>query len=334
MLKVEVELTTRCQASCPMCSRNINGGISNPHLIDNEWTIEEFITVFTNEFLNSVSAITFCGVFGDPLICSDIKEIVSYLKDKDNELIIHTNGSLRTVEWWKDFAKVMPKNHKIIFGVDGLADTHKYHRIGTDFDKIIDNIDAFIEAGGIAQVQFLEFDHNKHQYEKLHKLFTDMNVYFFRQHTNRFRNRFHNVVDKNGTILYHLKPTKKSEIESFKDSDMPLAITASVAKSVCCASLELDSVYIDSEKRIWPCCETASIEYSAIRLNEPEYNKILPTLKKQIKQIKKELGTISVIEKPALEILSDNYWNIWKKHWHSNTSLLCKLVCGKSLDIS
>jgi hypothetical protein len=56
--------------------------------------------------------------------------------------------------------------------------------------------------------------------------------------------------------------------------------------------------------------------------------------KKQNKQIQKELGTISVLEKPALEILSNEYWQIWHRNWYSNTSLLCKLVCGKTLDAS
>ena len=27
---VQVEITNRCQASCPMCPRNIHGGIENP----------------------------------------------------------------------------------------------------------------------------------------------------------------------------------------------------------------------------------------------------------------------------------------------------------------
>lgn len=333
MYNVEVELTTACQASCPMCSRNINGGLANPHLRSNEWSYEEFTKVFTLDFLEHINIITFCGVFGDPLICKDVKPIVNYLKEHNKELIIHTNGSVRTAEWWADFATNMPSNSRIIFGVDGLADTHKFYRIGTDFDKIIDNIRSFVSAGGHAQVQFLEFDHNKHQFSKIHKMFEDMNVHVFKVNTDRFRNRFHNVVDTDGTILYHLKPSAKSEMESFKDSDLPLSITASVGKPVCCASLESDSIYIDSEKRLWPCCETASIEYTAIRLNEPEFNKILPTLKKQTKHIQQELGTISLLEKAALDILTEEYWAVWNKHWKNNTSLLCKLVCGKFLDI-
>lgn len=334
MLNVEVELTTDCQASCPMCARNINGGMPNPHLKSTTWTYDEFVQVFSDEFLDQISVITFCGVFGDPLICKDIVPIVSYLKTKNKTLIIHTNGSLRSIQWWEDFAKVLPADHKIIFGVDGLEDTHKYYRIGTDFNKIISNITAFSNAGGMAQVQFLEFEHNKHQFNKLHKMFSDMNIHIFKIHTDRFRNKAHNVVNKNSNIIYQLKPTKRSELNSFNDSDLLLAVAASTIKSVCCSSLDLNSVYIDSEKRLWPCCETASTEYNSIQLNEPEFNKILPTLKTQIKQIQTELGTISLLEKTASEILTDEYWAVWNKHWKNNTSLLCSLVCGKTLGTS
>lgn len=333
MLKVEIELTTECQASCPMCARNINSGMPNPHLEKAEWSYDDFIKAFDDRFLNRIETITFCGVFGDPLICKDVQQIVAYLKEKDIELIIHTNGSIRSVQWWAEFAKVMPTAHRVIFGVDGLVDTHHFYRVGTNFNKIVDNIKSFTNAGGIAQVQFLEFDHNKHQYEELCRFFNSINVQVYRVHSNRFRNQVHNVVDKTGTILYQLKPSKKSELNSYNDSDLPLAITASVGKPICCASLDLNSVYVDSKKQIWPCCETATIEYTPIRLNQPEFNKTLPILKSQIKQIQLQLGTISLLEKPALDILSEDYWNVWNKHWKNNTSLLCKLVCSKFLDV-
>ena len=40
--EVHLELTSKCQASCPMCPRNIQGGIVNPWLIENEKSIEQF----------------------------------------------------------------------------------------------------------------------------------------------------------------------------------------------------------------------------------------------------------------------------------------------------
>jgi MoaA/NifB/PqqE/SkfB family radical SAM enzyme len=37
---VHLEITEACNASCPMCARNINGGEDNPHLKDNELSLD------------------------------------------------------------------------------------------------------------------------------------------------------------------------------------------------------------------------------------------------------------------------------------------------------
>ena len=36
---VHLEITQRCQAACPMCDRNMNGGADNPHMTDAELSI-------------------------------------------------------------------------------------------------------------------------------------------------------------------------------------------------------------------------------------------------------------------------------------------------------
>ena len=43
-------------------------------------------------------------------------------------LQMHTNGSGRNKNWWKELALL---NVKVIFGIDGLEDTHKLYRINT-----------------------------------------------------------------------------------------------------------------------------------------------------------------------------------------------------------
>ena len=42
---IHIELTTNCQAKCPMCSRNIHSGIENPLLKIVGWTLEDFKTI-------------------------------------------------------------------------------------------------------------------------------------------------------------------------------------------------------------------------------------------------------------------------------------------------
>jgi MoaA/NifB/PqqE/SkfB family radical SAM enzyme len=37
---VHLEISTRCQASCPMCPRKYHGGVENPNLKLADWTYD------------------------------------------------------------------------------------------------------------------------------------------------------------------------------------------------------------------------------------------------------------------------------------------------------
>jgi hypothetical protein len=39
---LHIELTDKCQASCPMCGRNNNGGAERPFVGQHDITIEQF----------------------------------------------------------------------------------------------------------------------------------------------------------------------------------------------------------------------------------------------------------------------------------------------------
>ena len=105
-----------------------------------------------------------CGTLGDPIASKYIDELVSICVEKRFAIRIHTNGSLKTTKWWSELATELKEvDHAVIFGIDGLEDVHELHRQGTSFVKIIDNATAFIQAGGVAEWQFLLFTHNKHQ---------------------------------------------------------------------------------------------------------------------------------------------------------------------------
>ena len=162
---VQIEITNRCQASCPMCPRNIHGGIENPSLPVNDWSLEDFVKIFPSDILTQIERLSFCGDFGDPLMNNDLIEMCRYVKLNSPGLIvdIHTNGSLRSSKWWAELVDALPKKHNVIFGIDGLEDTHHLYRIGTNFNWIIKNARAFINSGGKANWHMLVFKHNEHQ---------------------------------------------------------------------------------------------------------------------------------------------------------------------------
>ena len=48
---IHLEVTQNCQASCPMCDRNQNGGALNPHINLDELTLEDCMKIFEPEFI-------------------------------------------------------------------------------------------------------------------------------------------------------------------------------------------------------------------------------------------------------------------------------------------
>ncbi len=70
--RLHIELTTRCNASCPACSRNFGGGPVVPDLVLTELSIDDIKTFFPPGFAKNISAINFYGNLGDPGVALDL----------------------------------------------------------------------------------------------------------------------------------------------------------------------------------------------------------------------------------------------------------------------
>ncbi len=166
--QVHLEITNNCQASCPMCNRNIDGGLPNPHIKINEWSLQDFKEIMTTELLNQIHSYYYCGTFGDPILNNNLIDMCDYSTKvaPHVNVAIHTNGGARSKSWWTKLAHALPKEHRVVFALDGLEDTHHLYRVGTKFEDVIENARAFILAGGIAEWVFIKFKHNEHQVDK------------------------------------------------------------------------------------------------------------------------------------------------------------------------
>lgn len=188
---MHLELTTRCNAACPMCPRYIkNGKELNPLLELDEISIGQFKEWFSPEFLSQLKRVYACGNYGDPIAAKDTLEIYEYIRECAPfcNLVIHTNGSARNPKWWARLAKsingVRPDpawkgEDYVVFSVDGLDDTNHLYRRNTDFDTIYRNMKAFTDAGGLARWDFIVFEHNEHQVETARKMAEEMGFTFF-----------------------------------------------------------------------------------------------------------------------------------------------------------
>lgn len=169
-------MTEACNASCPMCARNLNGGEVNPYLHNKELYIQDIEHIFPVSFVQQLKRIYMCGNYGDPAVARDTLEAFKYFRqhNADINLGMHTNGSMKKPEWWAELARTIGRKGYVIFGLDGLEDTNHLYRQGTVWSKIMDNVTAFIQAGGRARWDFIVFAHNEHQVEQAEQLSKDM----------------------------------------------------------------------------------------------------------------------------------------------------------------
>lgn len=273
--RAHVELTTRCNARCPMCPRNYRGVDFNSGYPITELLLADFKKIFSPDFLSQLKpsphpitqppyyencGITFNGNLGDFSLAKDGAEIVSYVVDHGVPVTINTNGSTRSLDWWSRLA--LP-GVTIGFAIDGLADTHHLYRQDTDWSKIIDNAKAYIHAGGHAVWRFAPFNHNKHQEEDCKELAAKLGFA-----------RFENIYDgrdkgpafnRDGSFSHHIglrgehEQGPEPDIESLLTSHrtwfrLDQAHEKDGPVSITCKHKRYEEIYVTADGSIYPCC--------------------------------------------------------------------------------
>jgi MoaA/NifB/PqqE/SkfB family radical SAM enzyme len=173
--QLHIELTNACNAACPMCTRfHVNSPLIRPDLVLEQITIDKFKKYFPPEVINKLEIILFCGVHGDPGMAKDLYEICEYIAQTNSEISvrINTNGGMRKPEFWAKLGKLFSQQRndhwrwEVTWSIDGLADTNHIYRRNVEFNTVIKNAQAFIDAGGISNWDYLIFKHNEHQIDE------------------------------------------------------------------------------------------------------------------------------------------------------------------------
>jgi MoaA/NifB/PqqE/SkfB family radical SAM enzyme len=328
---IHLEITNNCQASCPMCSRNHHGGLENPLIKIEEWSLEDFKSIITQEVLDQIESIYFCGNFGDPLLNNDLIDMCEYIRDHSEVFVrIHTNGSLRASDWWQRLATSLPNNHLVIFGIDGLDDTHSRYRIGTDYNKIIKNAQAFIGAGGQAEWAYIVFEHNQHQVNIAKQTAAELG---FKRFTTKNSSRFvgdtnFEVYDKDGNITDILRPPTDTVIK-FLDKKVIENYKEIVKNTeIDCYVLKTKEVYIDAFKNLMPCCFLAATPYNYSTVDSVAYGVRQHALE-QYNDLVSNLGIINTLKRSVKNIIdSYEYQTVWNEYWTTKKLITCARTCG------
>ena len=274
--RLHIELTTRCNARCPMCMRNYRGSDFNSGYPLCELSLEDFKHIVTPKLLAQLiqpeapvngrvptifgfRGITFNGNLGDFASARDALEIVQYIAKHNVPVHINTNGSLRSAEWW---CKLALPDVTVGFALDGLADTHRLYRQDTDWHRIIEHAQALIRAGGQAVWRFVPFDHNRHQEQSCRQMAHDLGFVGFE---NIYDGRDNGpVYTRTGKFSHTIGPTQPGEaapIEALIENHVTWYDAKTFRSHKDVQNLSMDclhkknqEIYIAADGSVYPCC--------------------------------------------------------------------------------
>jgi len=345
--QVHLEVTQRCQAACPMCDRNENGGADNRHIDNSELSLADCERIFPPEFIAQLKTMYMCGNLGDPIIARDTLEIFRYFRKHNPTmwLSMNTNAGAKNEEWWRQLAEVFGRMGTVIFSVDGLRDTNHLYRQGVVWDNVERNMKAFILAGGRARWDFIIFGHNEHQVDEAEALAAKWGCEKFqRKKSGRFFTASNKGKDKHQAQNRKGQETQLlQKPQKLDNQNLALLKQKEIEKtygsmsdyynkcSINCKAIDKKEIFITAEGLLMPCCWTAGRMY---KWWHKDYR--VEQIWEHIERAGGKLaidatlhGLESVFNSGILESITES----WQKDSVANGKLgVCSMKCGSEFD--
>jgi MoaA/NifB/PqqE/SkfB family radical SAM enzyme len=349
--KLQIELTTRCNSSCPLCNRNIQGGPVIDEYVHNELFLDDIIKIFPKEILKNLNFVNHCGNFGDPGYATDLIPILRYFRDNFDRYLyqqIRTNGGMRDTDFWKElglfFAEKQPKfNNGVIWSVDGLEDTNHIYRRNVKWEKVYTNMEAYAKTKAYGRWEYLLFEHNQHQVADARKIAKDLGFIFMVKEPMGFKDKksYVEVYNKDLTFDYNIFPANYEGTKNIIPKKyIPIKHhtltdeheSLSKKRNVKCMSLKNNNsqqIFVTSSGHLIPCCY----------LSGPLINNTLTYANQQFYEKINELGLdkIDLRKRNMIDILQDSeFTNFFIKGWENKSIkdgrlLFCAETCGEAI---
>lgn len=198
IIDLELELSTICNADCPLCYRNYKS-------FENHYpkqTVRELKDLIKDiESYKNLKYIRLVGSISEPTLYKDFFPLIKYIKEKNIMIEICTNGSTHDIKWWKELGKLLTLEDRVYFTICGSTqEIHSRYRRKTNLNKILENAKALRSIIKIDYAQCIEFYYNSDDLksDKFNNLIKDFSFKYFTKtfypkETDNYKNQ--NVSD-------------------------------------------------------------------------------------------------------------------------------------------
>lgn len=247
---LHLESTDACQAACPQCAREFDTSFDKNNL--HHLTVDQINKLLIPGTIKQLDKMYMCGDYGDPAAGKYTLEIYKHFRSLNSNITLgmNTNGGIRTTDWWEKLAQILNRDQDyVIFSLDGLEDTNHIYRVNVNWQRVMENVQAFISAGGNAHWDMLVFEHNEHQVEECEQLARELGFKWFRAKVSRRFDFVPMTVD-------FLHPPK-----GWKEPDV-------VEGTIKCQAINEESLYISAQGTLFPCCYLGATEFNISKFDD------------------------------------------------------------------
>ncbi len=277
---LHIEPTNMCTLKCPRCSRT--------EFIDQfpkKWTNKNLDLDVLKKFLDinlKDKTINICGNFGDAIYYDQLFEMVSYFKKQEAKIILATNGSYKSADWWNSLGDLLDSTDEVIFAIDGLPDNFTNYRINADWPSIKLGIDILRDKPVKLVWQYILFKYNEDQIKQAEQLSIELGFdHFFVMNSTRWD---HGTEYRTPTQVDKIN---QSKIEWKKNN----SITEVDAKCKQTNAFH----YISADGFYTPCCWVAEHRWyykSEFYKNKDQYDISKTTLSQVLNNLKDFYNTL------------------------------------------
>ena len=181
---LHIEPTTRCTLACPACPRT-----TWHELLGKPIDKIDFDYKLLNQFLdcesgNNIEILNLCGDYGDAIY---YPQLFNFIKDfRHKKFEIHTNGSYRPRNWWKQLNSLLTEDDVVVFAVDGLGDDNARYRVNSNWDQVVHAIDELKNGPAKLECQTIIFSFNYTKLDQIQEWAESNNMKWYSWRTHRF----------------------------------------------------------------------------------------------------------------------------------------------------
>ena len=320
------ELNNICNLMCPQCRRNEirDGELVKKDGMDNrDNSLETFKKVYKN-IGHPVGLIRFQGQLSENVASKDFLPICDFIISQGTTIGLSTHGSLRSKDWWYRLGEVFAKDNSFVsnpsssshvfFCIDGMGPELGLYRIGANYDKIIENAQAFIKGGGNAIWRMIIFKHNQYQIEEAEKEATRLGFSdFVTCHTDRrsawqpftYKGKEYNLEIQDRFPEWNKKVTKNEEFRQ-----------GNTFEPIACKAVDENQFYINCYNKVWACYYLP--DYDDLAEEQDWYREY------------HEDDSNNLEEKTFDEILENKFYEALQMSWDVESKCLsmCKRKCS------